>query len=119
MLTVEKLQAGYGTAQVLFDVTFSVGAGEVVTLLGRNGMGKTTTVGAIMGLVPPRGHAVVPNVTPTDISVVGPMARHAEDLDLALRVMAGPDTLQQTMWRLDLPAPRGRSRRSWRWAAVR
>ncbi len=42
------------------------------------------------GLVPPRGHAVVPNVTPTDISVVGPMARHAEDLDLALGIMAWP-----------------------------
>jgi amidase len=47
-------------------------------------------------------------VTPTDISVVGPMARHAEDLDLALRVLAGPDLLQQAAWRVELPAPRHR-----------
>jgi branched-chain amino acid transport system ATP-binding protein len=55
MLTVDKLQAGYGPAQVLFDVTFSVAAGEVVTLLGRNGMGKTTTIKTLMGLLPARG----------------------------------------------------------------
>jgi branched-chain amino acid transport system ATP-binding protein len=55
MLAVENLQAGYGPAQVLFDVTFSVGAGEVVTLLGRNGMGKTTTISTLMGLLPARG----------------------------------------------------------------
>jgi branched-chain amino acid transport system ATP-binding protein len=52
MLEVNALQAGYGTAQVLFDVTFHVAAGEVVSLLGRNGMGKTTTVSSIMGLMP-------------------------------------------------------------------
>src|SRR5690348_5271691 len=40
MLTVQNLAAGYGPAQVLFDVSFAVGTGEVVTLLGRNGMGK-------------------------------------------------------------------------------
>src|SRR5215831_12231683 len=51
MLTVEKLAASYGPAQVLFDVTFAIGAGEVVTLLGRNGMGKTTTIRTLMGLV--------------------------------------------------------------------
>ena len=55
MLAVEKLQAGYGPAQVLFDVSFAVGAGEVVTLLGRNGMGKTTTIRTLMGLLPARG----------------------------------------------------------------
>ncbi len=52
MLRVDRLQAGYGPAQVLFDVSFEVGAGEVVTLLGRNGMGKTTTIAAVMGLLP-------------------------------------------------------------------
>ena len=51
MLVVEKLAASYGPAQVLFDVSFTVGDGEVVTLLGRNGMGKTTTIRALMGLV--------------------------------------------------------------------
>ena len=58
MLRVEGLRAGYGAAQVLFDVNLAVGPGEVVTLLGRNGMGKTTTVRAIMGLNPPRGGSV-------------------------------------------------------------
>ena len=51
MLVVEQLQAGYGPTPVLFDIGFTVQAGEVVALLGRNGMGKTTTIGAIMGLV--------------------------------------------------------------------
>ena len=51
MLVVDKLAATYGPAQVLFDVTFTIGDGEVVTLLGRNGMGKTTTIRALMGLV--------------------------------------------------------------------
>jgi branched-chain amino acid transport system ATP-binding protein len=58
MLTVENLDAGYGEAQILFGVDLSVGAGEVVTLLGRNGMGKTTTVRAIMGLIRPRAGRV-------------------------------------------------------------
>jgi branched-chain amino acid transport system ATP-binding protein len=53
MLSVERLAASYGPAQVLFDITFSVGEGEVVTLIGRNGMGKTTTIFALMGLLPP------------------------------------------------------------------
>ena len=51
MLEVEALRAGYGPTPVLFDIGFCVDAGEVVTLLGRNGMGKTTTIGAVMGLV--------------------------------------------------------------------
>jgi branched-chain amino acid transport system ATP-binding protein len=51
MLEVENLQAAYGSSQVLFDVGFHVGAGEVVTLLGRNGMGKTTTVRCLFGLL--------------------------------------------------------------------
>jgi branched-chain amino acid transport system ATP-binding protein len=55
MLTVQNLAASYGPAQVLFDVSLAVGAGEVVTLLGRNGMGKTTTIRTLMGLLPARG----------------------------------------------------------------
>jgi branched-chain amino acid transport system ATP-binding protein len=55
MLHVETLKAAYGAAQVLFDVSFSVGEGEMVTLLGRNGMGKTTTISTIMGLLPAAG----------------------------------------------------------------
>jgi len=51
MLDVSGLEAGYGDGRVLFGVDFAVGAGEVVTLLGRNGMGKTTTLSAVMGIV--------------------------------------------------------------------
>ena len=52
MLTIEKLETSYGTSQVLFGMDFSVGESEVVSLLGRNGMGKTTTVNSIMGIIP-------------------------------------------------------------------
>jgi len=58
MLRVEHLAASYGPAPVLFDIGFEVGAGEVVTLLGRNGMGKTTTIRTVMGLVAARAGAV-------------------------------------------------------------
>jgi branched-chain amino acid transport system ATP-binding protein len=58
MLKVEALQASYGQSQVLFDVGFEVNRGEMVTLLGRNGMGKTTTIRAIMGMTPPHGGTV-------------------------------------------------------------
>ena len=51
MLWIECLAAAYGQSQALHDVTLGVEKGEVVTLLGRNGMGKTTTVRAIMGLL--------------------------------------------------------------------
>jgi branched-chain amino acid transport system ATP-binding protein len=55
MLSVAGLQAWYGAAQILHDVSFSVGRGEVVALMGRNGAGKTTTMKALMGLVSRRG----------------------------------------------------------------
>jgi branched-chain amino acid transport system ATP-binding protein len=51
VLEVENLQAGYGSVPVLFDVSLRVEAGSLVTLLGRNGVGKTTTVRAIMGQI--------------------------------------------------------------------
>jgi branched-chain amino acid transport system ATP-binding protein len=58
MLAAEKLCAWYGAAQILFDVSFDVGGGEVVALMGRNGAGKTTTMKAIMGLVGRRAGSV-------------------------------------------------------------
>ncbi|MGC1575235.1 MAG: ABC transporter ATP-binding protein [Beijerinckiaceae bacterium] len=58
MLSVDKLEAGYDTARVLFGVDLKVEAAEVVTLLGRNGMGKTTLVKAIMGLLRPSSGTV-------------------------------------------------------------
>jgi branched-chain amino acid transport system ATP-binding protein len=51
MLTVEKLNAWYGAAHILYDLAFEVGRGEVVALMGRNGAGKSTTLKSVMGLV--------------------------------------------------------------------
>ncbi|RAI40374.1 ABC transporter ATP-binding protein [Rhodoplanes roseus] len=51
MLELRQVGAAYGSSRVLFGIDIAIAEGEVVTLLGRNGMGKTTTVNAIMGLV--------------------------------------------------------------------
>jgi branched-chain amino acid transport system ATP-binding protein len=58
LLAVSELEAWYGESHVLHGVTFDVGAGEVVTLLGRNGVGKTTTLKAIMGIIESRTGSV-------------------------------------------------------------
>jgi len=58
MLAVNDLEAWYGESHVLHGVTFAVQAGEVVTLLGRNGVGKTTTLKSIMGMVDRRSGSV-------------------------------------------------------------
>jgi branched-chain amino acid transport system ATP-binding protein len=57
-LSVQGLQASYGHAQALFDISFDVAEGEVVTLLGRNGMGRSTTVKCLFGMLPVRGGSV-------------------------------------------------------------
>jgi branched-chain amino acid transport system ATP-binding protein len=54
VLELEGVETCYGESQVLFGMSLAVERGEVVTLLGRNGMGKTTTVRSILGLTPPR-----------------------------------------------------------------
>ena len=59
MLEVQALETSYGLSQVLFGVSLRVEAGQVATLLGRNGMGKTTTVRSIMGMTPGRGGRVL------------------------------------------------------------
>lgn len=61
MLTVERLHAGYGPVRVLQGITVQVAASEVVAMLGRNGMGKTTLVHTIMGFLRPTGGAVAVN----------------------------------------------------------
>ncbi len=58
MLRVTDLEAGYGGSQALFGVGLEMNEGEVVTLLGRNGMGKTTTIRALMGMLPATGGRV-------------------------------------------------------------
>ncbi|MEM1197715.1 MAG: ABC transporter ATP-binding protein [Pseudomonadota bacterium] len=59
MLKVSALESAYGASQVLFGIELQVNAGEVVTVLGRNGMGKTTTINSIMGIVNPKAGSVV------------------------------------------------------------
>ncbi len=58
LLQVEALHAAYGATEVLFGVDLAVAKGEVVALMGRNGMGKTTTIRAIFGLTLPTGGSV-------------------------------------------------------------
>ena len=70
MLTVANLAASYGAAQILYDLNFEVGRGEVVALMGRNGAGKTTTMKAIMGLMAQRSGKVAFNGS--DISRLQP-----------------------------------------------
>ena len=77
MLEVRGLNAGYGRAQVLFDIDLDVGRGEVVALLGRNGAGKSTTLKAIMRLVEPLSGDIVfdgrpiRNLEPYEIARLG------------------------------------------------
>ena len=59
MLKVEALESAYGDSRILFGIDLAVDAGEVVTLLGRNGMGKTTTVKSIFGLLKPRAGRIL------------------------------------------------------------
>src|SRR6516162_3504422 len=118
----------YGTTHNPWDPTRSPGGssgGEAATLAaGLSALGAGSDIAGSLrnpahycgvyghkptwGLISTRGHAPPGIMTPTDISVVGPMARHAEDLDLALRALAGPDQLHQAAWRVELPPPRRR-----------
>jgi branched-chain amino acid transport system ATP-binding protein len=59
LLEVDGVHAGYGPVHVLEDVSFSVGEGETVALLGANGAGKTTTLRAISGMIKPRGRVTI------------------------------------------------------------
>jgi len=65
ILSVDKLCASYGAAQILYDLSLEVGRGEVVALMGRNGAGKSTTMKAIMGLMARKGRV---NFNGADIS---------------------------------------------------
>ena len=58
LLSVQGLETAYGASKVLFGVDLAINAGEMVTLLGRNGMGKTTTVRSIMGLTRAQGGSI-------------------------------------------------------------
>jgi branched-chain amino acid transport system ATP-binding protein len=66
MLSVEAIEAGYGGAKVLQGVDFALGGGEALALIGRNGMGKTTTVRALFGLLPIKGGRILFEGAPLD-----------------------------------------------------
>ena len=80
LLEVRELQGWYGESHVLHGVDFEVREGEVVTLLGRNGAGKTSTLAAIMGVLGKRRGSVVYNGTET----IGMQPRHIARLGIAL-----------------------------------
>ncbi|MDD6526141.1 MAG: ATP-binding cassette domain-containing protein, partial [Firmicutes bacterium] len=61
MLKVEKLNAGYGPVNILWDISFTLNDGEIVAILGSNGAGKTTMVRAITGMVKPTSGSVIFN----------------------------------------------------------
>ena len=111
-----------GEAAVLASGLGALGAGSDIAGSLRNPAHYSGVYGhkPSWGVIPTRGHAPPGVVTPTDISVVGPMARAAEDLALAMGVLAGPDLLQQSAWTVRLPGPRARSLKDFRvavWAA--
>jgi branched-chain amino acid transport system ATP-binding protein len=77
MLQVKRINTYYGTSHVLQDISFEVKAGESVALLGRNGMGKTTTLRSIIGLTPPKNGSIhfqgeqIHRLPPYDIAHLG------------------------------------------------
>jgi amidase len=70
------------------------------------------------GICPATGHALTPHIADSDISVIGPLARSANDLELALRAIAGPDDIAARAYTLNLPPPRRKSLRDFRVAIV-
>jgi branched-chain amino acid transport system ATP-binding protein len=110
LLEVEGLEASYGASQALFGVTLSVGEGEAVALMGRNGMGKTTTIAAIMRMMPSRGRVAFAGQD------LGGMASHrAARLGLGLvpegRRCFAPLTVRENLSAAARPGP-------WDWDAV-
>jgi len=128
----------YGTTNHPWDVSLSPGGssgGSAVALAaGLTGLEAGSDIGAsirnpahycgVYGhkptweIVTPRGQALPGKITSTDISVVGPMARSAEDLDVALAAMAGPDQSDGLGWQLRLPAPQKKALRDFRVALM-
>jgi len=114
VLAVERLNAWYGAAQILYDVTLTVSRGEVVALMGRNGAGKSTTMKAIMGLVARRSGTVHVNgqhtsaLKPFEIARLG-VGFTPEDRRIFsdLTVLENLDVGRQKPRRLyrELPAP--------------
>ncbi|MBL8701578.1 MAG: amidase [Alphaproteobacteria bacterium] len=128
----------YGTTNNPWDVTRgpggSSGGSAAALAAGLTGIEAGSDIGASIrnpahycgvyghkptwGIVSPKGHALPGRVSVSDISAVGPLARGAADLDIALGVMAGPDEIDATGWKLALPAPRKKSLRDFKIAVM-
>ena len=124
----------YGTTNNPWDVALSPGGssgGSAAALAaGLTGIEAGSDIGASIrnpahycgvyghkptyGICPPNGHALPGRVATSDISVIGPLARSADDLATALAVMAGPDPIDATGYRLTLPAPKPKSLRQFK-----
>src|SRR3990170_242163 len=122
----QSFNAIHGTANNPWDVTRtpggSSGGAAAALAAGLTGIEAGSDIGASIrnpahycgvyghkptyGIAPPRGQALPGRLAPSDISVIGPMGRSAEDLELGLAAMAGPDEIDGAGWRLALPAPR-------------
>lgn len=128
----------YGTTNNPWDVTRvpggSSGGSAAALAAGLTGLDAGSDIGASIrnpahycgvyghkptyGIVSPRGQALPGVVAATDISVIGPMARSADDLAIALNVMAGPDDIDGTGWRLRLPKPTKKTLRDYKLAVI-
>jgi branched-chain amino acid transport system ATP-binding protein len=107
MLQVSGLEGGYGLGQVLFGVDLQIGAGEILGLLGRNGMGKTTTVRMIFGLLTPTAGQV--RLHGWDLVGQKPhrIARAGLGLVPEGRQVFPLLTVDQTLWAMERPGPGG------------
>jgi amidase len=128
----------YGTTNNPWDVTRSPGGssgGSAAALAaGLTGIEAGSDIGSSIrnpahycgvfghkptyGIVPPRGQALPGRLAQGDISVIGPMARSADDLAIGLEVMAGADEIDAVGWQLRLPAPRRKALREYRVAVM-
>jgi amidase len=128
----------YGTTNNPWDVTRvpggSSGGAAAALAGGLTGLEAGSDIGASIrnpahycgvyghkptyGIVSPRGHAILETVSASDIAVVGPLSRGAEDLAIALKVMAGPDDIDDAGWRLRLPKAKKNSFREFNISVV-
>jgi amidase len=129
----------YGTTNNPWDLTRvpggSSGGSAAALAAGLTGLEAGSDIGASIrdpahycgvyghkptfGICSPRGQALPDFQSPSDIAVVGPLARGAGDLELALKIMAGPDEFDSTAWKLRLPTPAPKTLRQFRVAVLR
>jgi amidase len=134
----QSFNAIYGTTNNPWDVTRtpggSSGGSAAALAAGLTGFEAGSDIGSSIrnpahycgvyghkptyGVVPPRGQALPGKITPSDISVIGPLGRSAGDLALGLSVMAGPDEIDADGWELRLPPPRKKALREYKVAVM-